>query len=126
MDRVEAYLDEISDEELFSIAPMGRLEEVVGTAIDEWRRQSPEARQRRIHTVRQAALEAVPAFFDQSTPEERLRLEERFPTEEGESLESILQRKIWEWADELGEDDLLALDPTRIREPVFTQLRSWC
>ena len=126
MDRVEAYLDEISDEELFSIAPMGRLEEVVGTAIDEWRRQSPEARQRRIHTVRQAALEAVLAFFDQSTPEERQRLEERFPTGEGESLESILQRKIWEWVDELGEDGLLALDPTRIQEPVFTQLRSWC
>ncbi len=126
MARVEAYFEKISDEELFSIAPMGKLEEVVGTVVDELRQQSPEARQRRIHTARQAALEAVPAFFDQSTPEERQRLEDRFPTEEGESLESALQRKIWEWADELGEDGLLDLDPDRIREPVFTQLRSWC
>ena len=126
MERVEAYLGGISDEKLFSIAPKGELEELVGPSIDEWRGQSSEARSRRVHAIRQAALEAVPAFLDQTSPEERQRLEDRFKTEEGEDLEAPLQRKVWEWTDQIGEDELLALDPDRIREPVFTQLRSWC
>src|SRR6185503_15436275 len=88
---IHAAMDNAGNEDLFSIAMRGRIEEIVEKTIEPWRRQTDvEARAKRLQEVRRAAPDYVSAFLEVQAGTAIIdKLKEAYRTDDLTELESL-------------------------------------
>jgi hypothetical protein len=115
----------VSTEDLLSYERRRQMNEIVEDTVRPWREEYWKAEE-----VRRSASVLVQEFFAiEATPEDRLKLSQRFhvPSPAGPAdLEGEIDRQVQSWLAGLSNAHMAACDGDALRELVFAELRSWC
>jgi hypothetical protein len=111
-----------SSEELLSYQRRKRMNDIVEETVRPWREEYWKAEE-----VRRSASVLVQEFFAiEATPEDRLKLSQRFHVPSPTDLEGDIDRQVQSWLAGLSNARIAACDDEALRELVFAELRSWC
>jgi hypothetical protein len=112
----------VSSEDLLSYARRRQMDGIVEETVRPWREEYWKAEE-----VRRSAAVLVQEFFAiEATPEDRLKLTERFHVPSPADLEGETDRQVQAWLAGLSNARMAACDDEALRELVFAELRSWC
>jgi hypothetical protein len=114
-----------STEDLLTYERRRRMNDIVDETVRPWREEYWKAEE-----VRRSASVLVQEFFAiEATPEDRLKLSQRFhvlyPTDPSD-IEGETDRQVQSWLAGLANARMAACDDAALRELVFAELRSWC
>lgn len=117
-----------STDELLSYQRRQRMHDIVEETVRPWREEYWKAEE-----VRRSACVLVQEFFAiEATPEDRLKLSQRFhlpsPTDPSNpsNIEAETDRRVQSWLAGLPNAYIATCDDNTLRELVFAELRSWC
>jgi len=106
--------------ELLDDNRLRQLREIVEERVQVWRQEYLKAEE-----ARQLAIPLVREFLSQVTPEDMGRLQQRCRSSNS-SLSSNIEREVQVWLSSLPNSRLAICDSPKLRELVFSELRSWC
>jgi hypothetical protein len=111
-----------STEDLLTYERRRRMNDIVDETVRPWREEYWKAEE-----VRRSASVLVQEFFAiETTPEDRIKLTQRFHVPHPTDLEGEIDRQVQSWLAGLSNSRLAACDGEALRELVFAELRSWC
>jgi hypothetical protein len=112
----------VSTEDLLSYDRRRQMNEIVEDTVRPWREEYWKAEE-----VRRSASVLVQEFFSiEATPEDRLKLTQRFHLPHPSDIEVEIDRQVQYWLATLSNARMAACDGDALRELVFAELRSWC
>jgi len=125
---VRSALEKTPNDELFSNVIRGRIEQIVETKIQPWRKDSDVfALTERLREMRQIAPDYVSKFLQvQAGTPVIEQLKQMYGIYDLAELEASLKRQVGLWISELDDRLLSQYDLISVQELVFAQLRSWC
>jgi hypothetical protein len=128
MESVRAFLEPLSNKELFSVDVQARLEQLAEPQIQAWRLLTDvSGRASRIHEVRCAASGYVGAFLTVQAGTAIIdQLQHNYGVDDPNELEPLLKRQIEIWIEDVDDRLIEQYDVASVQELVFAQLRSWC
>jgi len=125
--RIRSFLEETSDEELFSMDILRRLRQLVEDVIEPWRMASAEVSPiKQPEELRRAAVEKVTVFLNNVSAAQIDTLKARFESSDRTQLATLLKREIKTWVDQMEDREILKHDAFSIQEPVFAHLHRLC
>lgn len=111
-----------AEDELLTYERRTRLREIVEEMVEQWREEYLRAEE-----TRREAMSFVAEFLSvEATPEDLLKLRQRFYVPYPAVLEEEIERQVRAWLSGLSNARLAGCAGDALRDLVFSELRSWC
>lgn len=109
-------------QDLFTYERRQQMNQVVEETVRPWREEYWKAEELR----RDAAVLVQEFLAVKATPQDRLKLGQRFHIPSPVDLDEEIARQVQVWLAGLSNARMAACDTPALRELVFSELRSWC
>jgi hypothetical protein len=119
---VRAAMQPAGGEDLFSYARRQQMNQIVEETVRPWRDEYWKAEEVR----REAAILVREFLAVETTPDERLKLCQRFHIPSPAVLEEEVARQVQAWLAGLSNARVAGYDAAALRDLVFSEIKSWC
>ena len=119
---VRAVIQPVEGEDLFTYERRQQMNHSVEETVRPWREEYWKAEEVR----RDAAIMVQQFFAVETTPEERVKLCQRFHVSYPAVLEEEIARQVQVWLAGLPNARVAACDGSVLRDLVFSEIKSWC